>query len=443
MSFANIPPEINSALMYAGPGSGPMLAAADAWESTATELYAAAHSYAATVSALVAGPWRGSSSSAMAAAASSYVSWLSGAATVASETATQATAAAVAYEVAFAATVPPEVVAANRSLLMALVSTNLLGQNTAAIAATEAQYAEMWAQDAAAMFGYAGSAASATRVTPFSEPQQTVNAPTAAGQATAVSQAAASSPGAAQGTLSQLAQAISAVPNVLSDLGSSNAVGSLTPLDLFDYGADLIAYVFDAPLAPMGAVSLPIDAVGAQTGIHSDEIISAWAEAGISPGSATISPNSLEALRIPSSLVTAGVNEANSVGGLSVPPSWTAATPAVRPIALALPAGSVSAAATGASSTLSDVALSSVAGRALADTLGTRGVRQPARATQDKPTTVSTAETDRADEASAPSEPRTVVTGIAAEIRDLAKLRDEGLITDEQFVHQRNRLLDL
>ncbi|WP_252159672.1 PPE domain-containing protein, partial [Mycobacterium tuberculosis] len=41
-------------------------------------------------------------------------------------------------------------VVANRALLVALVATNFFGQNTPAIAATEAQYAEMWAQDAAA-----------------------------------------------------------------------------------------------------------------------------------------------------------------------------------------------------------------------------------------------------------------------------------------------------
>jgi PPE-repeat protein len=38
-----------------------------------------------------------------------------------------------------------------------LVATNFLGQNTPAIAATEAQYAEMWAQDAAVMADLAGA----------------------------------------------------------------------------------------------------------------------------------------------------------------------------------------------------------------------------------------------------------------------------------------------
>ena len=42
----------------------------------------------------------------------------------------------------------------NRSLLTALVATNVLGQNSAAIAATETDYAAMWAQDAAAMYGW-------------------------------------------------------------------------------------------------------------------------------------------------------------------------------------------------------------------------------------------------------------------------------------------------
>ncbi len=33
MDYAVLPPEINSARIYAGPGSGPMLAAASAWET--------------------------------------------------------------------------------------------------------------------------------------------------------------------------------------------------------------------------------------------------------------------------------------------------------------------------------------------------------------------------------------------------------------------------
>jgi len=65
-------------------------------------------------------------------------------------------------------TVPPPLIAVNRTQLMTLVATNFFGQNTAAIAATELEYAEMWAQDALAMYGYAANAAAATAsVIPF------------------------------------------------------------------------------------------------------------------------------------------------------------------------------------------------------------------------------------------------------------------------------------
>ena len=106
-------------------------------------------------------------------------------------TAMQARAAAGAFEQAFAMTVPPPLIAANRAQLMALIATNFFGQNTAAIAATEAQYAEMWAQDASAMFGYSASSAAAAQLAPFSSPQQTSNPAGLAAQSAAVTQAAA------------------------------------------------------------------------------------------------------------------------------------------------------------------------------------------------------------------------------------------------------------
>ena len=42
MDFGALPPEINSARMYAGPGSESMLAAATAWNGLAAELHSAA-----------------------------------------------------------------------------------------------------------------------------------------------------------------------------------------------------------------------------------------------------------------------------------------------------------------------------------------------------------------------------------------------------------------
>src|ERR1700678_981032 len=155
--------------MYAGAGSGPLVAAAATWEGLASQLGWAATSYRAVVSELTGGPWVGPSSLSMASAAAPYVAWMSTTASQAEQTASQLASAIAAYEAAFAATVPPPLIAANRSLLAALVATNIVGQNTPAIGATEAQYAEMWAPDAAALYGYAGASAAATPLTPFNQ----------------------------------------------------------------------------------------------------------------------------------------------------------------------------------------------------------------------------------------------------------------------------------
>src|SRR5437588_312348 len=120
MDFALLPPEVNSARMYAGPGSGPMMAAASAWDALAADLQSMASSYQSAIAGLIAGPWLGPSSATMAAAAAPYVDWMMLTAAQAEQTANQAAAAAAAYEAAFAETVPPPVVAANRSLLAAL-----------------------------------------------------------------------------------------------------------------------------------------------------------------------------------------------------------------------------------------------------------------------------------------------------------------------------------
>ncbi|MBO0864066.1 MAG: PPE family protein, partial [Mycobacterium sp.] len=124
MDFGALPPEINSARMYAGAGSGPLLAAASTWDALANELGNAASSYSSVISGLASGSWLGPGSASMAAAAAPYVGWMSATAGQAEQTASQARAAAAAYEAAFAMTVPPPVIAANRALLMSLIATN-------------------------------------------------------------------------------------------------------------------------------------------------------------------------------------------------------------------------------------------------------------------------------------------------------------------------------
>jgi PPE-repeat protein len=173
MDFALRCPEVNSGLMYAGPGAGPMLAAAAAWDAVAAQLESTAAGCSSEVAGLTGQTWFGPSAMAMAGSAARYVAWLAATGTQAGQTAAQAYGAVAAYEAAFAMTVPPPVIAANRALLMALIATNFFGQNTAAIAACEAQYMAMWAQDATAMYTYAADSSTLSTLTSFNEPPQT------------------------------------------------------------------------------------------------------------------------------------------------------------------------------------------------------------------------------------------------------------------------------
>jgi len=437
MDFAAVPPEINSALIYSGPGSGPMLAAAAAWAALAADLNSTASSYQSVIAGLTAGPWLGPSSASMAAAAAPYVAWTRSTALQAEQAADQAKAAATAYETAFAETVPPPVVSANRSLLMALVATNIFGQNAPAISTTETQYAEMWAQDAAAMYGYAGSAASATTLAPFTSPASSTNADGEAAQGAAASQAVGT--GNVQNALSSLQQALAAVPGTLSNLATPSATtsaASLSPLNLLDVISDLASVVVDPAGLGVDSTSLPYDVVGALTGFHTDDIVSGWAGIQSWPGEAAVPPTQFPVITDLGSPVSAGLGEANTVGRLSVPMGWAEAAPAMRALALPLPAASVGAAAGvsagGSGSLFGEMAVAGMAGRAMAGTTGGAGAPR-------------TGERIGAPTRE-PSEPPQVpaggpITSIAAELRELASLRDSGILTDEEFTEQKRRLL--
>ncbi|MGH3554526.1 MAG: PPE family protein, partial [Mycobacterium sp.] len=341
MDFGALQPEINSARMYAGAGSGPLLAAASAWDGLAAELGSAASAYSSVISALAGGSWLGPGSAAMAAAAAPYAAWMSVTATQAEQTANQARAAAAAYEAAFAMTVPPPVIAANRSLLMSLVATNVLGQNTPAIAATEAHYAEMWAQDAAAMYGYAGSSAAASTVTPFSAPQQNTNQAGLAAQA-AVAQAAGSSAG--TGVQTSLSQMVSTVPGTMQGLSSplqSASPGSplsaiatplgLQPGDLTNAATNLMS----SSMTPMSLAG--ITQIGADLSVIR-ALNAAGAGGALGPG--ILTPGAGISAVAPAGSaglggVLAGMGRGTTVGALSVPQSWGAATPLASPPATA------------------------------------------------------------------------------------------------------------
>ena len=330
--FGALPPEINSARMYTGPGSAPMMAAAAAWNNLAAELTTNADASQSVISTLTDDEWRGPSAAAMATAATPYVGWMHTTAAAAQHAANQAMASAAAYEAALAMTVPPSVVAANRVQLAALVATNILGQNTPAIAATEAHYGEMWAQDAAAMYGYAGMSASAGKLAPLSDPASTTNPGGLGGQAAAVAQAtgtagtSAGLPGLVSGlptTMQSLSGPLSAAANPAQALGglddffSNNLVQNI-PNGIFDMAAwngfnGIVSGILYAHTADAGLVSQGLAPAFGGLGI------AGWAPGPLPAGAVS---------GVGGTPVLAGMGQASPVGKLSVPAGWSAATPA-------------------------------------------------------------------------------------------------------------------
>lgn len=392
IDFGALPPEINSGRMYVGPGAAPLIAAAAAWDELAAELQSMAASYGSTVQGLTVAPWTGASSITMAAAAAPYVTWINTTGVQAEQAATQAKLAAGAYETAFAATVPPPVIAANRALLMALIATNIFGQNTPAIAAAEAQYLEMWAQDAAAMYAYAGTAAAASALTPFTEPPQTTNPVAGAAQSAAVAQA--SSTAASSDVVSQLAGLITSVPNALQTLATTSAAPtaasilpevSLPPwlaTNLANWNTIMatltgpfslqgISSIPGGPFLSFGQVYAYVQNAQGLNAFYSPKAITgtlAPLVPEISPGGVGLTSASV------SNSVSGTMGRAALVGSMSVPQGWTQAAPAMRLVSSVLStnlAASPTAGLPGEAGVFGQMALSSLAGRAMgASTFG-------------------------------------------------------------------------
>jgi PPE-repeat protein len=359
MDFAALPPEVNSGRMYAGPGSGPMITAAASWDSVATEVSSAAGDYGSVISDLTSGPWRGPASASMAAAAAPYVSWMNATAAQAEQAANQAKAAASAYETAFAATVPPPVIVANRTLLASLVATNILGQNTPAIATTEAHYAEMWAQDAAAMYGYAGSSAAASTLTPFAQAPATttVGQATGTGTPTTLSQLVTSVPAALQGLASPATstssgsglEGLSGLVSLLTGNGSGSQLSTVFNEVFGSTGLGLNNNLWNTIFSsgfymPGNWLGTMTDLVGLQSAAGADagaaaagDAAQGAAAAADGVGGAVAAPAAgLSELGGLGGGVSAAMGRGAAIGALAVPPSWNAVAPTVSPLPAAL-----------------------------------------------------------------------------------------------------------
>jgi PPE-repeat protein len=352
--FAAQPPEVISAKIYSGPGAESLLTAATAWEGLAGELQSTASNFQSVISGLTTGSWEGPSSAAAAAAAAPYVSWISTTAAQAAQTASQARAAAGAYETALAATVPPAEVTANRAQLASLLQTNIFGQNTSAIAATEAEYGQFWAQDVAALFGYAGSSSAATSgLGSFTEPPSTTNDSGLATQSAAV--AAASTTSGTTDIETIIGQVETDFNTFLTDVGQFNTdyTSFFTDLTNVIPGGSYLSTTWTnlySMISGVGSQATWTNVVNSTTGMGISQwknfsIYQPWSH-GIGLGSLNgglSSPGHL-APGIGARAASAALGSAQTVGKLSVPPSWASATPTIRLASTALPGTSLAAA---------------------------------------------------------------------------------------------------
>jgi PPE-repeat protein len=269
-------------------------------------------------------------------------------------------------------------VTANRTQLAQLVATNILGQNIPAIMATEAQYAEMWAQDAAAMYGYAADSAAAANVTSFSTPAQTTNPAGQATQSAAVAQAVATSAGTAQSTLSGW---MSSLQSLLGQLASPTTLS--TDLGLTPTSTSAATGIAFSPTSMVGSM---LNGIGGSSTLNPQWAITAFRNlAGpiynmeglpyFSTGMANtmlslqkgLAPAAAAAAAKPAAAgvaglmghgagigggggVAAGLGQATSVGRLSVPAAWAGDGPALSYAPKSLPMSTTSAAAPEAAS---------------------------------------------------------------------------------------------
>jgi PPE-repeat protein len=367
MSFMFFPPEINSGLMYSGAGSGPLMAAASAWGELAADLETTATSYQTVLAQLTGTTWLGPTSARVAAATAPFVAWLQGTSAQAAQTSAQASLAAAAYEGAFTATVPPAVVAANRSLLAALVATNFLGQNTPAIAATEALYMEMWVQDGLTMDTYAVTSQQAVML-----PQQTPAPNTSDGGISADTAAAAQSTtnsASGIGSLGNLESLLtsgigswgtdleslltSGLTNVLGDLGvptslSSPIVSALTSTGLGSATSSLLP-IQGAYYATMFA-SMPAKMlISMSNSMSASQAMQAGNQAMLADVSSLVDGKMKAMLASISgqmrgfgSTISAQLASSHRLGGLSVPNGWASSAPEMVRAAPVLPATSIS-----------------------------------------------------------------------------------------------------
>ncbi|AFC43964.1 PPE family protein [Mycobacterium intracellulare] len=350
LDYGAFPPEFNSARIYSGPGSGSLVSAASAWSALAAELNSAALSYEQVVTSLSSEEWLGTASAMMAQAVEPYIAWMTSAAAQAEEAATQARAAAAAYEAALSSSVPPPLVASNRMQSKLLQATNVLGQNTPLIAQLEAQYGEYWAQDAGAMYSYAGQSSSATKQTPFKEPPKITNESGTANQTAAVTNATSNSTAT---DTSKILQTMAAPGSSGTNQPTAGTTPTATAPSSGGSGSGSVSDLVSAynPFASLfyNTEGLPYFSIG-----MGNNFVQISKSLGLIGSAAPAAAKALPALGGLGGMLGGGaaaahpvaaLGSAASIGGkLSVPVAWSGAPAAAPALGHAVPVSTISAA---------------------------------------------------------------------------------------------------
>ena len=233
--WSALPPEVNAGQLMAGDQGASIAAAAAAYEALAAALMAEGAKMAATAGVTASTGWVGVGGTAMMATAMPYVAALELLAGWVQQSAASAAGIEQAYVTAKMGMIPVPACSTNRSTWVGLANTNFCGINLPPMGVLDAQYyGHFWNNNAGLMGGYEGivSAILVTLGIPPPPAPLTANPAGPAGQAAAISQAAAS--GATSAAMSQslsgVNQAAGAVqPGAQTAAAPAQSMASMAP----------------------------------------------------------------------------------------------------------------------------------------------------------------------------------------------------------------------
>lgn len=317
MNWAAIPPEVISAEIYIGAGSGPLHAAAAALTGLAADLGSTAagwESELATLTGLSA--WQGAGASAATASAQTYVEWLTTTQAAVEQAAAQAAASAAAFDAVHAAVATPAAIAANRAAYAAALAA--MPFSAATVAALEAEYDAMWAQDVAAMSVYQAASGAAGVLPPLVPVAGTINpaADTSAGPAVAAS-SVGSGLSLSGGSLIDSIDGFLGTPAVFNTLNGEINTSAWFVMNGIPTAVSLGHTLGAVPSVAVGDV-VPAGAGAVTEGAMVSSVTPGLGTSGLAGAAAS-----------------ASVGEASTIGRLSVPANWSAAAAPAKSVASA------------------------------------------------------------------------------------------------------------